>query len=111
MRGRERSGRGAFGAGDGEEPGGGSCLLGEDCFAGLIEQALDFLLGAFGAGEAVAVGAFYLTFGHPGGVVLVPVGDDGSLLFLVLLRGAVDVVRGHRAGGDVDDQDTRGAVG
>lgn len=85
--------------------------MGEDGLAGLAEEAFCFFLGAFGAGEAVAVGAFYLVFGHPAGLVLVPVGDDGCLLVLVLLRGAVDVVRGHRAGGDVADQDARCAVG
>ncbi|MFF7350708.1 MULTISPECIES: hypothetical protein [Streptomyces] len=75
------------------------------------EEPVGLVLGVLGAGEAVPVGAFDLVLGHPGGVVGVPVGDDGGLLVLVLGGGSVDVVGGHGAGRDVDDQEADGAVG
>lgn len=64
-----------------------------------------------GTGETVAVGALDLVLGHPRGVVSAAVGHRERLLLLVLVRPAVDEMRGHLAGRDVDDQKSRRAVG
>ncbi|CAM5380288.1 hypothetical protein SHIRM173S_09239 [Streptomyces hirsutus] len=113
LAGRADSGarQGAFGGCWRMNEAGSSFLLGGHHLAGVVEEMLECVVGVLGAGEAVAVGAFELAFGHPGGVVAVAVGGDGGLLVLVPGGGAVDEVGGRGAGRDIGDQDAGGAVG
>lgn len=76
-----------------------------------VDVALKLFLCQTDPGEAVAVGALDLMLRHPGGMVVVPIGDNRGLLILVLGGGAVHQVRCHLTGRHIDDQDGLRSIG
>lgn len=105
------AGQGPLRPGDRDEPRRGHGSVGGDGLGGEVDMALDFFVGPADAGETVTVSPLDPRLCHPGGVVVVPVGDDCGLLFLVSCCATVDEVRCHLAGRHVDDQDRLRAVG